>query len=397
MFSKTRIERSAIKSMINNCYNKTSQTISIARFPLAIMVVIIHSRTLNDPMPPLNLGDISGVDIAIVIQTLFSKVVSPMAIAAFYIISGYLFFYNIDSFSKKIYFSKLRKRVHSLAVPYLIWNAIYILWLFIKEIVKSARYGDIKSVAVNFMQQNFTLTSFWDCNLWGLTETNWIGQTTLPNGPILIPLWFMRDLMVVVLLTPIIYFLIRRLKVLFLVILLFCYMSGVWPYIHGFSIVSVFFFSIGAFFSINNKDMVKETWQVRFLPFVLYIPLTIIMLVTLGDNSELHDVLNTIYTLISACVLFNISSLISNSRLASKLIRLQGYSVFIYCAHSFIGFTIANMILRLVSIGNYEDWLSVTISYFMRIVIAVFVCVYLQKLLEKYCPKSLWLLIGKKS
>lgn len=174
--------------MINNCYNKTSQTISIARFPLAIMVVIIHSRTLNDTMLSLNLGNINGMDIALVIQTLFSRVISPMAIAAFYAISGYLFFYNIGSFTSNMYFSKLRKRVHSLAIPYLLWNAIYILWLFIKEIVKSARYGDIKSVAVNFMQQNFTLTSFWDCNLWGLTETNWIGQTTPPQWPHINPL-----------------------------------------------------------------------------------------------------------------------------------------------------------------------------------------------------------------
>lgn len=69
----------------------SSQTISALRFPLAVMVVFIHSFMLDDVAFTPDWHALSGMDFAIGLQVLLSKVVSHVAVPAFYVISGYLF------------------------------------------------------------------------------------------------------------------------------------------------------------------------------------------------------------------------------------------------------------------------------------------------------------------
>ncbi len=58
------------------------------------------------------------------------------------------------------------------------------------------------------------------------------------TGPILIPLWFVRDLMVVVLFTPIIYGLVKRFNLLPVLLLAFCYISSIRIQIPGFTVTT---------------------------------------------------------------------------------------------------------------------------------------------------------------
>ena len=62
--------------------------------------------------------------------------------------------------------------------------------------------------------------------------------------PISYQFWFIRDLMVLVLLTPVIDFLIRHAMTPFVVTLFMCWMLGVWGYIP--SSEAALFFTIGS-------------------------------------------------------------------------------------------------------------------------------------------------------
>jgi hypothetical protein len=68
------------------------------------------------------------------------------------------------------------------------------------------------------------------------------------------PLWFLRDLMVVSLLTPVIYVLIRKLGYWLLAVLTIYYLSGVCAFVPGLSAYAIYFFSFGAFFSIRGMN-----------------------------------------------------------------------------------------------------------------------------------------------
>lgn len=108
-------------------------------------------------------------------------------------------------------------------------------------------------------------------------------------------MWFIRDLMVVVLITPIIYYIIRKFKVWAILILCLCYVTGIWPYIHGFSITAVFFFSLGAYFSINKLNMVNEIRRYSLYSYSLFLPLIIIMVLLNGNHTTIGAYIPPIY------------------------------------------------------------------------------------------------------
>ena len=107
--------------MIISKYN--SQKIKVLNLVLIMMVVYIHSYYLEEENRyPIALGlqnIMSGWGLCCVGNT------------AFFLLSGFLFFNGI--LSAQDCFLKMKKRVHSLLVPYLIWNVIFILWYVVLQ------------------------------------------------------------------------------------------------------------------------------------------------------------------------------------------------------------------------------------------------------------------------
>ena len=50
--------------------------------------------------------------------------INIVAVPVFFIISGYFFFYQTKAFGKEAYSKKLRKRIKTLLIPYLLWNLL---------------------------------------------------------------------------------------------------------------------------------------------------------------------------------------------------------------------------------------------------------------------------------
>ena len=159
----------------------TSKTISALRFPLAVMVVAIHARTLNDIDFHPVWQNLSGMDIALGMQVLFSSTICHVAVPVFYVISGFLFFYKCQTFDVHTYKAKLYKRVKTLLIPYLLWNLIQILFTVIVKIAGVLVKGKPLSGIADYLLEHANLSTFWDCKMWGLWQTNWIGQITPPH------------------------------------------------------------------------------------------------------------------------------------------------------------------------------------------------------------------------
>ena len=113
--------------MPSNNINIQFKTIKWLRFPLIVLVVYIHNYgSPYDYSPIINWTSISGFDLYEIIRIFISKVISHIAVPCFFFISGYLFFSNIVFFNKQTYLSKLKKRINTLFIPYLLWNIIAI-------------------------------------------------------------------------------------------------------------------------------------------------------------------------------------------------------------------------------------------------------------------------------
>lgn len=98
---------------------------------------------------------------------------------------------------------------------------------------------------------------FWDSSIWNERIT-WFGIKIHKSGPVLLPFWYMRDLMMMVAFSPIIYWFIKKISFLFIVLLLVIYtfdLSVSWIS-NTFSSASLFL-SIGAYFALKKQDFTE--------------------------------------------------------------------------------------------------------------------------------------------
>lgn len=244
-----------------------SNTIDFFRFPLIVGVVFIHTDFSNIIIQGARQVDIGQYAVFEQFFFLFSKLVFEVCVPLFFFISGFLFFYGTESFSFLVYLKKLRKRITSLLIPYIFWNLVVLLFFFFAQTF----FGELLSGSNKPIVQ-YSVADW----LWSLWDTSHVHGKAAKNLPINSPFWFIRDLMVVVLLSPIIYFLIRKLAIFAVLILGVVWVLNPYFYLPGWSSVSFFFFSAGAYFSLYNKNFVLIIKSSLPWPVLCYILLIIV-------------------------------------------------------------------------------------------------------------------------
>lgn len=149
---------------------------TIVSYLLSVFVFLIHISSLSNYKN-------SGGFISVVnnfLEIFFKRTITSYAVVLFFIISGVLFFRNYD---KTMYFDKIKSRIKTLAIPFLIWNVI---WMFF-EIVTS--YTFLSSYFIGREKFEITVSNV-------LNAIFHYGC----NGPF----WFIFELFFFVIITPII-------------------------------------------------------------------------------------------------------------------------------------------------------------------------------------------------
>lgn len=250
-----------------------SLVIDWMRFPMAIAVVFIHSFG----SPPsidfdiLHNDPISLTSIYNFIRIMMSKVITHTAVPTFFMFSGYLFFYKMKEWNMNIYKGKLQKRFKTLLIPYLLWITLFVLMTECMKMGGILLHGKSLSELWQYIIDNGGLRMYWDSNTWGYNYCNWLGMDAHASSPILVPMWFVRDLIVVIFATPVIQWCIKKLGIVYLLIMMFCYISSIWPNIHGLSKSAFFWFSIGAYLSLNKLDMIVTLRKYSLVSYVVTI------------------------------------------------------------------------------------------------------------------------------
>lgn len=222
-----------------NWINTDSEVIKILRFPLIFVIILFHARyqSVNFSDAGISLKDVQLFDNV----TFFFESIGHVGVPLFFFISGYLFFYKIDKFGWNVYKNKIIKRLKTLCIPYFIWNTYSLLLLLFSTIIFPHYLSGRHDLFVHFNVPEL-------CRYYYAIDG---------NNPINGPLWFIRDLMVVCLLSPMIYFCIKRFSFLYLSALGFLWLFKIWNLsicgVYGFSSCSFLFFSLGAFLVFMGK------------------------------------------------------------------------------------------------------------------------------------------------
>lgn len=302
------------------------------------------------------------------IQYFCSQVLGRVSVPLFFFFSGYLFFYKKDIFSKNVYIQQIKKRFWTLFIPYIFWISINISFLyFFDDYAFSVYYK-------NGLTFDEFLRSYW----------NIIDNSV----PILYTLWFLRDLIILCILTPLIYFLIKKIKLLFPIIFLACWYLDLIG-IPGFRSNSIFFFILGAYLSINKLSF---TCLIRKIPLYLLLCLCLLFIALDLYYSIYNSIINKTCIIILIISILRLTPVITNRLATGQLfLLLSSSSFFIYLAHEPLLFYIKSYFKGVIVPMKY------TIHYFASILTTLIITILLFLILKKLAPKFLNLIVGSRS
>ncbi|HPH62764.1 MAG TPA: acyltransferase family protein [Paludibacteraceae bacterium] len=340
-----------------------SDTLNFVRFPLIVMVIFNHSHL---ELPFLG-SDITFYQVPIYynFSYLFSEIIARITVPLFFAMSGFFFFYKVETFNKDSYFSKLKKRCTTLFIPFICWNLLAILVTFlIQTLFPQIIKGEGSALIAN----------------WGLKE--WFGGFGGEVYPHNLPLWFLRDLIVVVFLSPLVYLIVKYTKVVGVVILGFLYITNIWFDVNGISINALFFFSLGAFFSVHKINFVEKTETFKLPITVVFLIVTAIMM-TNKDASWIGYVQNFknisgLFATIAVCAYFVKKGKWKSNKFLTKS------SFFIYAYHGIPGNRLIMVLFMLLKpTSDFDFILFNLISLTIFLVVGLSLYWFLDKYLHK--------------
>lgn len=299
-------------------------------------------------------------------QRFWGDYINRLYLGLFMSISGYLFYQNITIPSKEIWIQKYKSRFKSLFIPYIIWNILFILQMAILQ-YNPLTSSWISSGINSFISSGSILHSMW----------------LIFTHPANLPLWFVRELMVIVVFTPLIYYIICKNYYIILIIVLF--LLG-WKLQFAFCLL---FFVIGGIFAIKKVNLeykIKAHW------FWLLVLLSVIIGVILTINGPITK-LNFYLSVVPLLALW-----FGYDLLYDKSIRFQGldkilpYTFFIYVFHE----PSLNIFKKLlVLIGNNSE-ISYFLTYVFSPVLMVLFSYLVGSIWAKLTPKIYSIAIGNR-
>lgn len=355
----------------------TSEVVNFMRFPLIVGVVFIHAGWGTHPMIDMQSGVMSEMWWTNLVVRVMSKMIPAAAVPLFFLFSGYYFFKGTENgLTMEMYGKKLRSRAVSLLMPFVIWSVIDVL-------VKYRMESWIPLI------ERDGLTLLWNCKTLEPGDVNIIGQTIVNAYPHLVPMWFVRDLIVMAVLSPLIYYGVKRGKEISVGVLGLCCMTKVWPDIAGLGMMgatSWFYFSLGAYLRLNSMDIVDTAIRLKKVAVCVYVFL-LVMVVALLDKSSVEIIVMQIFTLSGVIVYVNVAAWIVGRRKWQCIDLLSGASFFIYSLHTIYILTYCKIAMKA---------LTNPMGYVAASLLCVGVCLLLYTMLKKMAPALLFVLTGRK-
>lgn len=378
-----------------------SRTIDWLRFPLIISVIFIHNAQLklDAPYPLITSDTISLSLLADYIRIWISWVATHIAVPCFFVISGFLFFLKTPDLTRDIYKSKIKKRFYTLFIPYIIWNLIPFFIDLGLKLSKPLLHGwswfEYGRFVIDQINTNGFLNVFWKWNTWGGYYPNWLGQYIENSGPYNLPLWYLRDLIVVTLLTPLLYVLVKKAGRAFIAILIVLYFGGISSSIPGTSTTTLLYFSTGAYLAINRKNIIVEFRKIENPCYLLAVIFMLLATYFSGNRSPIGHYFYCGYILTGVVSAFNIASRLLESGKTKVHPILTSSVFFIYAFHTnwFVGLydRILNKGFAILGADSVNVFTYVT-TPFVKAVICILVFV----LINRYVPRVGKVLTGSR-
>lgn len=376
-----------------------SVSIDLLRFPLAVFVVFIHTpNTLNlMPVYEADFPLLSGTGFYNVLEILLKEILTHIAVPTFFVISGFLFFQNLTIWDWNIYKRKLLSRTKSLLLPYLCWITLSYLCIAGIPAVEVLFNGvSFQECWQTFLDNRYSLINCYIGKEHISQYGDWFGNNIiLSSSPFTIgPLWFVRNLIVVVILSPLFYLLLKKTKIYGISLLGLLYLSD--PNFHS---VSAFYYGMGAFIAMNNKNVVTIAKQIR-IPALTMAVICLILCIYFGGIHTVYGYrIRPFYVLSGVWSAFYISSyLVERWDIKPNKFLVQS-CFFVYALHiamftkdtNLLSYSYKNVAILLNGIPHVE-----LLQFLLPPIITILICLGIFWVVQRYTPCLCRLLTGNR-
>lgn len=329
--------------MINISKNE-SKAIDMIRYLCVISIVIIHTNT-SHLIPSELTNKVNHF------ETFFGSFYSNAALNLMFVLSGYLFFRKPINYTGYGYLKQLKSRIHSLLTPYIFWCIIGVTYSIIMNEINISNLS---------LQKVF----------WGTPETSWH-----PMGRVV---WYVRDLIVFSIFSPLYYLAAKKLGVtigLFIIIAIDYF--KIISLGNDFPTFNIYIF-LGSLLAVNGitfSDLInKNIWKLALPIYIIY-----------AYFSSFYEIKIPYFAILSWIGLF---SFCLNFKFSNNIISA---SSFIYFIHAYFSSLYRVCLTRLIDQSNfYICIITFILSVFLSI-LSCYICFYLMK---RYTPRILEIITG---
>lgn len=297
-------------------------------------------------------------------NTFIFRTVNRIAVPIFFLISGYLLFYNYS-------ISKIKKRTRTILIPFLLWSIISLIIFFVfKNIPLTARFINTDlQLSASFIFTNIFIHPI--------------------NGA----LWFLRDLYLLILLSPIIYHILNH-KILKRVSIIICAIIWIIDLKYSFGVESSFYFLLGGYLSNRNFDINHSNRSKKYLILLYFIILFISIHIVLKHQYN-PIILSKISIILGFIVLtYNYNLFLLATPFNRLLDSFKKYSFFCYASHLIIAQFVKKIIVLALA---PTDIYILSIAYLLTVCITIIICCTIQKILTIISPNLINILTGGRS
>ena len=283
---------------------ESSKRITALRFLLIVFVVFLHVT------PDSARFEIAEPLVFVWIKSAFLAICNS-AVPLFFLFAGYLQFSKNDAYAVL-----LKKRVKSLLVPYILWTLIcFCFYLVLQALPQFSSYLKSEDVIRNWRGIDY-LNAFFYHN-----------PTESLHQPLVGQYWFVRELMILIVVSPILTLLARKMKDAVLLFIVANYIIG-FPLGFLVSTLSLFFYMAGFYFAEYKISFFALADKIKWKEYALLFML--IMVAKIKTQIHFHG----LDTILSCLIMLKLSKQIVNSEKFWKCAKyLAGFSFFLYSIH----------------------------------------------------------------
>jgi hypothetical protein len=354
-----------------------SQIISFSRITLIVGLVFLHYEKFpNVQVTPFRGMDTEAFQVATFLNSFvlfFFFAVVPLLSA----ISGWLYFSFVENARGEL-MSRIGRRFKSLYIPLILWNLLYLLILWSVYKVNSG------SPLLHEINLDFATAGIVD-------YFNAIFAVT--HHPIGFQFWFVRDLFVTVLVSPLLFLMLRHVPLIGAIILGAGWLIGFDFWIFFRSDV-VFFFYAGGLLRMYKAPL-EISGRVTVLLLLTYVLLVSLRVaapyVILDPQSHLWDTVTRGMRLVGVLACWGVFQRIALTEFGAWAARFGGFAFFLHAAHFPLLAAVKILLWNMVPVEN-QFWMLT--HYVVSVIVTVAIGVGFGVALARVAPRQFAFLNG---